>query len=40
MGRELVTKLANEALLEQRKRRRWGIFFKLHHLRYVTFCSS
>ncbi|HYR36357.1 MAG TPA: S49 family peptidase [Burkholderiales bacterium] len=35
--RELVTKLANEALLEQRKRRRWGIFFKLLTFAYVTF---
>src|SRR6184192_4631097 len=34
--RELVTKLANEALLEQRKRRRWGIFFKLLTFAYVT----
>src|SRR5438105_5196388 len=35
--RELVTKLANEALLEQRKRGRWGIFFKLLTFAYVTF---
>ena len=35
--RELVTKLASEALVEQRKRRRWGIFFKLLTFAYVTF---
>jgi protease-4 len=35
--RELVTKLATEALKEQRRRRRWGIFFKLLTFAYVTF---
>ena len=35
--RDLVTKLASEALKEQRRRRRWGIFFKLLAFAYVTF---
>jgi protease-4 len=35
--RSLVTKLATEALVEQRRRRRWGIFFKLLTFAYVTF---
>src|SRR3954468_835151 len=35
--RDLVTKLATEALAEQRRRRRWGIFFKLLTFAYVTF---
>jgi protease IV len=35
--RELVTKLASDALVEQRKRRRWGIFFKFLTFAYVTF---
>jgi protease IV len=35
--RELVTKLATEALAEQRRRRRWGIFFKFLTFAYVTF---
>jgi len=35
--RDLVTKLASEALKEQRRRRRWGIFFKLLTFAYVTF---
>jgi len=35
--RELVTKLAAEALVEQRRRRRWGIFFKFLTFAYVTF---
>jgi protease-4 len=35
--RELVTKLATEALVEQRRRRRWGIFFKFLTFAYVTF---
>ena len=35
--RELVTKLAQDALVEQRRRRRWGIFFKLLTFAYVTF---
>lgn len=33
--RKLVEKLASEALVEQRRRRRWGIFFKLVGLAYV-----
>lgn len=33
--RKLVEKLASEALLEQRRKRRWGIFFKLIGLVYV-----
>src|SRR5919206_5092764 len=35
--RELIAKLAQEALVEQRRRRRWGIFFKLLTFAYVTF---
>src|SRR2546421_9134819 len=35
--RDLITKLAQDALLEQRRRRRWGIFFKLLTFAYVTF---
>jgi protease-4 len=35
--RELIRKLASEALIEQRRRRRWGIFFKLLTFAYVTF---
>src|SRR3954465_13989127 len=35
--RDLVTKLATEALAEQRRRRRWGIFFKFLTFAYVTF---
>jgi protease-4 len=35
--RELVTKLATEALREQRRGRRWGIFFKLLTFAYITF---
>src|SRR5919206_462353 len=35
--RELIAKLANDALIEQRRRRRWGIFFKLLTFAYVTF---
>ena len=34
--RQLVEKLALEALTEQRRRRRWGIFFKLLGFAYVT----
>ncbi len=34
--RELVNKLAFSALKEQRKARRWGIFFKLFFLLYFT----
>src|SRR5205085_698356 len=35
--RELIARLANDALIEQRRRRRWGIFFKLLTFAYVTF---
>jgi protease IV len=35
--RDLVNKLAAEALIEQRRRRRWGIFFKFLTFAYVTF---
>ena len=35
--RELVTKLAADALIEQRRRRRWGIFFKFLTFAYITF---
>jgi len=35
--RSLVTKLATEALAEQKRRRRWGIFFKFLTFAYVTF---
>ena len=34
--RSLITKLATDALAEQRRRRRWGIFFKLLTFAYVT----
>lgn len=34
--RELVRKLASAALLEQRRGRRWGIFFKLLGFAYLT----
>ena len=34
--RELVTKLAEHALAEQRRARRWGIFFKLAAFAYFT----
>jgi len=34
--RETIQKLAFEALKEQRRRRRWGIFFKLFGFAYVT----
>src|SRR5438105_1416821 len=34
--RSLITKLAQDALVEQRRRRRWGIFFKLLTFAYVT----
>lgn len=33
--RQLLEKLASEALVEQRRKRRWGIFFKLIGLVYV-----
>src|SRR3954466_13900239 len=35
--RDLVTKLATEALVEQKRRRRWGIFFKFLTFAYITF---
>ncbi len=35
--RDLITKLARDALIEQRRRRRWGIFFKLLTFAYITF---
>src|SRR5919204_3113378 len=35
--RDLITKLANDAVIEQRRRRRWGIFFKLLTFAYITF---
>ncbi len=35
--RALIEKLATEALKEQRRARRWGIFFKLLTFAYVTF---
>ena len=35
--RDLITKLARDALIEQRRRRRWGIFFKLLTFAYLTF---
>src|SRR5438309_10103826 len=34
--RDLVTKIASDALVEQRRRRRWGIFFKLLTFAYIT----
>jgi protease-4 len=34
--RDLITKLAGDALVEQRRRRRWGIFFKLLAFAYIT----
>ncbi|MEZ5616304.1 MAG: S49 family peptidase [Rhodocyclaceae bacterium] len=35
--RRIVEKLALEALAEQRRRRRWGIFFKILGFAYLTF---
>jgi protease-4 len=35
--RELITRLAGAALAEQRRARRWGIFFKLLFFAYLTF---
>src|SRR3954466_4788247 len=35
--RELISRLANDALIEQRRRRRWGIFFRLLPLAYIPF---
>jgi protease-4 len=35
--RELISKLAMAALAEQRRARRWGIFFKLLFFAYLTF---
>jgi protease-4 len=34
--RDLITKIAADALVEQRRRRRWGIFFKLLTFAYIT----
>src|ERR1051325_1814612 len=34
--RNLIGKLASEALAEQRRRRRWGIYFKLLTFAYIT----
>src|SRR5574338_539964 len=34
--RDLIARLANAALVEQRRARRWGIFFKLLFFAYVT----
>ncbi len=34
--RDLITKLASDAIVEQRRRRRWGIFFKLLTFAYIT----
>ena len=34
--RKLIERLAQDALLEQRRRRRWGIFFKLLGFGYLT----
>lgn len=34
--RRIIEKLATEGLAEQRRRRRWGIFFKLFGFAYVT----
>jgi protease-4 len=35
--RRIIEKLATEALVEQRRRRRWSIFFKLLGFAYLTF---
>ncbi|HYX65055.1 MAG TPA: S49 family peptidase [Burkholderiales bacterium] len=35
--RDLIARLANAALVEQRRARRWGIFFKLLFFVYLTF---
>jgi protease-4 len=35
--RDLIARLANAALIEQRRARRWGIFFKLLFFAYLTF---
>jgi protease-4 len=35
--RDLIARLANAALIEQRRGRRWGIFFKLLFFVYLTF---
>ena len=34
--RDLITRIASDAIVEQRRRRRWGIFFKLLTFAYVT----
>src|SRR5574338_329956 len=35
--RDLLARLANAALVEQRRARRWGVFFKLLFFVYLTF---
>src|SRR6478672_5166915 len=35
--RDLITRIASDAIVEQRRRRRWGIFFKLLTFAYITF---
>ncbi|MCZ7654848.1 MAG: hypothetical protein M5R42_12045 [Rhodocyclaceae bacterium] len=35
--RKIIEKLALETLAEQKRRRRWGIFFKLLGFGYLTF---
>ena len=35
--RRIIEKLALEALAEQKRRRRWGIFFKILGFAYLTF---
>ena len=37
--RGVIEKLALEALKEQRRARRWGIFFKLLTFAYITFLA-
>lgn len=34
--RDLISKIASDAIVEQRRRRRWGIFFKLLTFVYIT----
>ena len=34
--RDLITRIASDAIVEQRRRRRWGIFFKLLTFAYIT----
>src|SRR6185503_3221946 len=38
--RDLITRLATQALVEQRRARRWGIFFKLLFFAYLTFIAA